>query len=295
MSRIVHHIAHSLSTLLSDKSYLQLKYHKYFGRWINFKTPASFNEKLQWLKIYDRRAIYTTMVDKYAVRHYIADKIGEKYLIPLLGAWDSFDEIDFSSLPNQFVLKCTHDSGGLIICKDKSKLNLKDAERKLASSLKRNFYYYSREWPYKFVKPRIIAEKYMTDSLTGELRDYKFFCFNGHADCVMVCYDRSSEDTKFYFFNKDWKLLRYNKRGKKAPEDFTLPKPSNMDEMFNIAEKLSDGLPFSRIDLYSVAGKTWFGEITFFPDGGFDSNLLPETEQYWGRMIDISQIETELK
>lgn len=294
MSQIIRSTAHSLSTLLSDKLYLQLKYYKYFRRWIDFKKPVTFNEKLQWLKINDRHAVYTTMVDKFAVRQYIAEKIGGKYLIPLLGGpWDSFDQIDFSSLPDQFVLKCTHDSGGLIICKDKRNLNLKDAERKIASSLKRNFYYYSREWPYKHVKPGIIAEKYMVDSSTGELRDYKFFCFNGRADSVMVCYDRAVGAPKFFFFNKEWKLLRYNKRGKKAPEDFTLPKPSNMDEMFDLAEKLSRGLPFARIDLYSVEGKTYFGEITFYPDGGFDTNLLPETDLTLGAMIDISNIKTE--
>ncbi len=290
MSQIIRNTAHSLSTLLSDKLYLQLKYYKHFRRWIHFNTPSTFNEKLQWLKIHDRRPVYTTMVDKLAVRQYIAEKIGGEYLIPLLGTWDSFDQIDFSSLPDQFVLKCTHDSGSVVICKDRRNLNLKDAERKITSSLKRNFYYVCREWPYKNVKPGIIAEKYMIDSSTGELRDYKFFCFNGRADSVMVCCDRADGDTKFYFFDKNWKLLRYNKRGKKAPEDFTLPKPSNMDEMFDLAEKLSRDLPFARIDLYSVEGKTYFGEITLYPDGGFDSNLLPETDRNFGRMIDISKI-----
>lgn len=280
---------------MPDDWYLKMVYKLHIGEKLNLKKPKTFNEKLQWLKIYNRKPEYTKMVDKYEAKKYVADIIGEEYVIPTLGVWDRFEEIDFGSLPSSFVLKCTHDSGGLVIVKDKAELDVKAAKRKIKRSLSRNYYWMSREWPYKNIRPRIIAEKYMTDESGIELKDYKFFCFNGRVDCVMVCIGRSSGDTKFYFFDKAWKLLRYNIRGKNAPENFTIPKPSNMEEMFDIAEKLSVGLSFSRIDLYSVSGKTYFGEVTFFPDGGFDANLLPEADTRWGEMIDISKIDSDVK
>ncbi|WP_308604894.1 ATP-grasp fold amidoligase family protein [uncultured Fibrobacter sp.] len=283
--------------------YLKILYRLNMKKPLNLKAPRTFNEKLQWLKLYDRKPEYTTLVDKYAVKEYIAQKIGSEYVIPTLGVWDKFEDIDFDKLPDQFVLKCTHDSGGLVICRDKSKLDIEAARQKINKSLKYNYYYRWREWPYKNVPPRIIAEKYMEDdqgaslqgfkekaSAKGNLTDYKFFCFNGQVDCVMVCLDRSSGNTKFYFFDRDWQLLRYNIRGKNAPENFTIPKPSNMEEMFAMAQKLSEGLPFVRIDLYSVSGKTFFGEMTFFPDSGFDCNLLWETDLHWGEKIDLSII-----
>ncbi len=278
----------------SDIKYLNKKYEVFMGKKLNIEQPRTFNEKLQWLKLYDRKPEYSKMVDKYDAKEYVADKIGEEYIIPTLGVWDRFEDIDFDSLPNQFVLKCTHDSGGLVICKDKSTLDIKKAKEKINKSLKQNFFFKGREWPYKNVKPRIIAEKYMVDSSVNELRDYKFFCFDGQVDCVMVCFDRSSGDTKFYFFDRTWNLLRYNIRGKEAPENFTIPKPSNMNEMFDIAEELSKGLPFARVDLYSVSGKTYFGEITFFPASGFDKNLLSETDRHWGSRIDISKLNSEV-
>ena len=279
---------------MNDEKYLKIRYKLAFGQSLYLEHPQTFNEKLQWLKLYDRRPEYTMMVDKYKVREYIAEKLGEEYLIPLLGVWDNPDEIDFDALPNQFVLKCNHNSGlGMCICKDKSKLDIPKTKSELKKGLKQDYYLTGREWPYKNVPRKIICEKYMSDG-TGDLRDYKFFCFDGNVDCVMVCFDRSSGDTKFYFFDRTWNLLRYNIRGKNAPENFTISKPSNIDEMFDIAEKISNGIPFSRIDLYSVSGRIYFGEITFFPDSGLDSNLLPETDMHWGEMINISKINSEV-
>lgn len=270
-----------------DKVYLEKKYRAMMGKPLDLANPKTFNEKLQWLKLYDHRPEYTAMVDKYEAKKYVAGKIGEGYIIPTLGVWERFDDIDFDKLPNQFVLKCTHDCGGLIICKDKETLDKKAAKKKIEKSLKRNYFLRGREWPYKDVKPRIIAEQYMIDTEVEELRDYKFLCFDGKVDCVMVCIERSSGTPKFYYFDEAWNLQRINIRGKNAPDNFTISKPSNIDEMFRIAAELSKGLPFVRVDLYSVSGKTYFGEMTFFPDSGYDVNILEETDVYWGELLEL--------
>lgn len=410
-------------SFLPDQMYLQMKFYDTFGRFMDFDHPRTFNEKLQWLKIHEHNPEYTTMVDKYLVKDYVADRIGAEYIIPTIGVWDRFEDIDFDSLPNQFVLKCTHDSGGLVICKDKASLNIDQARDKINRCLKVNYYYGTREWPYKNVKPRIIAEQYMGDDLRdyklfcfdsaprmtmvcserftneglhcdfydeswrhlafkrkynnadtdierpeqfelmeklatelarqthfsridfyeiqdkvyfGEITfypgsglerfdpdewdaivgdwiklpggvridakdatiilapakaeqqagraivDYKFFCFDGAADCVMVCTERETGSPKFYFFDKEWNLKKYNIRGKNAPSDFSLPKPDCMDQMFAIAEMLSKGIPYLRVDLYCIDGLIYFGETTFFPDSGLDANILPESDAYWG-------------
>lgn len=277
---------------MDDETYLKKVYKLQMGKDLNLENPQTFNEKLQWLKLYDRKPEYTQMVDKYAAKEYVADKIGEEYIIKTLGVWDKFDDIDFSTLPNQFALKTTHDSGGVVICKDKATFDIKKAKEKLEKSLKRKYYYVWREWPYKNVKPRIIAEEFLTDK-SGGLIDYKFFCFNGVADCVMVCIDRHINDTKFYFFDKNWELKRLNIRGKNAPEGFTLPKPKNMNKMFEIAEELSKGIKYVRVDLYESNDNIYFGELTFFPDSGFDSNILEEADTYWGNLIDLTKIKGE--
>lgn len=276
---------------MPDAEYLKRIFRYRMGYDLDLDKPKTFNEKLQWLKLYDRRPEYTTMVDKYEVKAYVSDRIGEQYIIPTLGVWNHFDEIDFDELPDRFVLKCTHDSGGLSICKDKVNWNKAAAKEKLEKSLKRNYYYAGREWPYKNVTPRIIAEQYMQDegvSGNTDLTDYKFYCFNSNVDCVMVCYDRGTGDTKFYFFDPEWKLKRINKRGKEAPSDFSLPKPVCIDEMFEIAAKLSKNIPFVRVDLYQSNNQVYFGEMTFYPQSGWDPNYLPETDLYFGSLIDLS-------
>lgn len=277
---------------MQDEALLNRKYEAIFGKRLNLDNPQTFNEKLQWLKLYDRNSEYTIMVDKYKVRDYIKEKIGEEYLIPLIGVWDNPDDIDFDALPDKFVLKCNHNSGlGMCICKDKSKLNIENVKSELKKGLAQDYYLTGREWPYKNVPRKIIAEKYMTDtSDSSDFTDYKFFCFNGYVDCVMVCLERSSGDTKFYFFDSNWNLKRLNTRGKNAPDGFTISKPSQMDKMFEIAAKLSKGLPFVRIDLYQSNDHIYFGEITFFPDSGFDANLLPETDKYFGNLIHLEDV-----
>lgn len=275
---------------LSDKAYLTIQYRCLCGKPMNWENPQTFNEKLQWLKVYDHNPEYSKMVDKYEAKKYVASIIGDEYIIPTLGIWNSVDDIDWDSLPNQFVLKCTHDSGGLVICKDKQTLDIKEARRKIGNSLQRDYYLDGREWPYKNVPKRIVAEKYMEDS-RGELRDYKFTCTNGTAHNVMLCFDRGSGDTKFYFFDRQWNLLRLNKRGREAPENFSLPKPLNLDKMFMIAQKLSLGIPYSRVDLYNIDGKIYFGEITLYPASGFDNNLLKETDNLFGEYINLKKIQ----
>lgn len=276
---------------MPDEEYLKKCFKACMGEDLHLDNPQTFNEKLQWLKLYDRKPEYTMMVDKYKVREYIKEKLGEEYLIPLLGVWDKAEDINFDKLPNRFVLKCNHNSGlGMYICKDKSKLTenqIKAIRKNLAKGLQQDYYLTGREWPYKDVPRKIIAEKYMEDKETGELRDYKFFCFNGIVDCVMLCLDRSKGDTKFYFFDRNWNLLRYNVRGKNAPENFMIKKPKNIDKMFDLAAELSVDMPFARIDLYNSNDKIYFGEFTFYPDSGFDNNLLKETDKYFGNLITL--------
>ena len=275
----------------SDEFYLKIQYQHKTGYRINLENPQTFNEKLQWLKLHYREDKLTTMVDKYAVKEYIAEKIGEKYLIPTIGVWENAEDIDFSKLPDRFVLKCTHDSGGLVVCNDKSQLNYTKTKKWLNRRLKRNFYEYKKEWPYKNVKARIIAEEFMEDDSVinaNGLTDYKFFCFNGVVDCVMACIDRGINDTKFYFFDENWNLLKLNKRGIEAPAGFTLHKPGCIKEMFEIASVLSKGIPFARVDLYCIKEQPYFGEITFYPKSGYDANLLEETDNYLGEKIDLS-------
>jgi O-antigen ligase len=272
---------------IDDEKFLKKVFKLRMNKNLDLENPKTFNEKLQWLKLYYRDEKLTKLVDKYEVRKYIKDTLGEKYLIPLLGVWNTPEEIDFASLPDKFVLKCNHNSGlGMCICTDKSKLDIEKVKKELAKGLKQDYYLTGREWPYKNVKPRIIAEEYISD-ISGGLIDYKFFCFNGVADCVMVCIDRHLGDTKFYFFDKKWSLKRINKRGKEAPKGFTLNKPKKMDEMFAIAERLSKGFPYVRVDLYECNDKIYFGEMTFFPDSGFDANILPETDKYFGDLIKL--------
>ena len=187
-----------------DKIYLNWLFKIKFGRKINFDNPQTFNEKLQWLKIYDRKDIYTIMVDKYEAKKYVSNIIGEEYVIPTLGIYNAFDEIDFDILPNQFVIKCTHDSGGLIIVKDKSKMDFKNAKKIINTALKKNFYYVGREWPYKNVKPRIIVEKYLEDKNNISMRDYKFFCFDGEVKAMFIATERCSGDVKFDYFDSDF-------------------------------------------------------------------------------------------
>jgi hypothetical protein len=272
----------TISHLLPDKQYIQVAYFRKFGRFPNLKNPQTFNEKLQWLKLYDRKPEYTTMVDKYEAKKYVASIIGEEYIIPTLGVWDKFEDIDFEELPNQFVLKCTHDSGGLVICRDKSKLDIEATRKKINGSLKHNYYWGGREWPYKNVKPRIIAEQYMEDNQTHDLWDYKYFCFHGEPKMLYISKGLEHHPTAQISF--------YDIQGNEMPfhrSDYApfheVPMPNNYDEMAIIASRIANKIssPFARIDLYSICGKTYFSEITFTPCGG----MIPFEPIEWDRSI----------
>lgn len=269
-----------------DDIYLKKRYKAFVGNELNLDNPQTFNEKLQWLKIHDRKPIYTTMVDKYEAKKYVAKLIGEEYIIPTLGVWDNFNDICFDTLPNQFVLKCTHDSGGLVICRDKSKLDIKNIREKINKSLKRNYYYSGREWPYKNVKPRIIAEEYMEDDKTKELQDYKFFCFDGHVKCLYVSEASHTNEQKLQFFDKDF--IPMDCRRKDYKQYTVLPnKPENFDSMIEIAEKLSKGIPHVRVDLYEINGNIYFGELTLFTGSGFIPFELEEWDNKFGEWINL--------
>ncbi|MBR2992909.1 MAG: glycosyl transferase [Clostridiales bacterium] len=255
------------SKLIPDKQWIKFKYYTHFHKKLDLKNPKTFNEKLQWLKLYYRRPDHTRIVDKYEMKQYVTEKIGPGYVIPVLGVWNSVEEIDFASLPKSFVLKTTHDCGGLVICTDKDKLDIEAAKRKLNHSLHTDYYIQYREWPYKNVSPRIIAEEYMQDESGTQLKDYKFFNFNGTPFCVQVDFDRFS-DHKKNMYSTDWELLDFSFNYPAHPE-ITIDKPDNLDEMLRISRILSEGEPFVRTDFYSVNGKLYVGEITFFPASGY--------------------------
>ncbi|MDO4847457.1 MAG: ATP-grasp fold amidoligase family protein [Clostridiaceae bacterium] len=272
---------------LDDLEFIKSKFFTSFNREINLGSPETFNEKLQWLKLYYRNPLYTRLVDKYEVKQYVAQRIGEEYLIPTLGVYERFEDIDFDSLPDSFVLKCTHDSGGLVIVKDKSKFDKKNARQIIKASLKRNFYLQSREWPYKNVKPRIIAESYMEDSKTAELRDYKFFCFDGEVKAMFIATERQKqgEDVKFDFFDADFNHLPFRQGHDHA--SVTPEKPVCFDEMKKLAGELSKGFPEARIDFYEVDGRIYFGEFTFFHFGGFMPFEPEEWDYKFGEWITL--------
>lgn len=273
--------------LIPDKCYLKFMYRKLLRKKLDLNNPKSFNEKLQWLKIHDRNVLYTKMVDKYEVREYVKEKIGEEYLIPLVGGpWDTADEIDFDALPERFVLKCTHDSGSVIVCRDKSNLDIKAVIRRLNRGLNIKFFYLAREWPYKNVKPRIIAEQYISDVDSGDVRDYKLHCFNGRVKLVLVCADRMHVEKKV-FYDSEWNKLPLKRPN--VSSDIEIPKPIMYEKMIKIAELFSQGIPFVRVDLYEIEGKLYFGELTFFPAGGFEAFEPEEWDLKMGEWLKLQE------
>lgn len=272
---------------MSDEEFLKKAFKIRVGYELNLDNPVTFNEKLQWLKIHDRNPVYTKMVDKYEVKKYVAGIIGEEFVIPSLGVWDKFDDIDFKNLPDQFVLKCTHDSGGVVICKDKNSFNRQKARSILECSLKRNFYWHSREWPYKNVKPRILAEKYMEDAVTNDLRDYKFFTFNGEVKALFIATERQcdEEETKFDFFDINFNHLPFTNGHPNA--DIAPQKPENFDKMKCLAERLSEHIPHLRVDFYEVNGRLYFGEFTFSHWSGMMPFEPAEWDKIFGSWIEL--------
>lgn len=271
----------------SSSFYLKVLYFIRNKTILNLKNPATFNEKINWMKLHVNVTSQCTMlVDKYEVRNYIKEKIGEKYLIPLLGVWNSFEEINFDELPKEFVLKTTHDSGGIVICKDKRKMNYSKTNKLLTKHLKYNYYWYGREIPYKNVPPRIIAEKLMKDESGTQLKDYKIFCFNGKPTILFLASDRFSESgVKFTYYDMDLNLLPIKSEGHER--DLTPPIVPNWEDMKRLAGILSSGFPHLRVDFYNINGKIYFGELTFHHDSGIVPIVPKEWEYKLGEMIVI--------
>lgn len=273
-----------LLSYIPDEYYLKYQFFKHFGKSCDLKRPLSFNEKLQWLKLNNRKKEYITLVDKYKVRDYIATTIGKKYLVPLYGVWDSTSEINYALLPNQFVLKTTHDSGGVIICKDKSSFDIDSANKFLTRHLKERVFNRTREWPYKDVKPRIICEALLSDNNNDSIKDYKFFCFNGVPRFLKVDFNRYTHHQANYYSPK-WELLPFGEEI--CPPDFKHiePEPDNLSEMLVLAAQLSSGIPFLRVDFYNIDGKIYFGELTFFPYSGFGKFVPKSYDTTIGQML----------
>lgn len=275
-----------LSHIIPDKLYVKLQYWLYFAKKLNLKNPKTFNEKLQWIKLYDRRDIYTQMVDKYTAKQYVSTHIGDEYVIPTYKVWDTIEEINFDELPNQFVMKCTHDSGSIVICRDKQALDKNSAIEKMRKGIATDSFYYGREWPYKNVKPRIIVEKLLIDTEYNDLRDYKFFCFNGKVKCFKVDFGRYVEHRANYY-DPDFNLLPFGENECLPNPEVSIDRPQNFDVMIELAEKLANGTSFLRVDFYNVGGQIYFGEMTFFPASGFGTFTSDDWDENLGSWINL--------
>ncbi|AOZ97019.1 ATP-grasp fold amidoligase family protein [Butyrivibrio hungatei] len=271
---------YSAMRIIPDRAYIKLMFWARVGKWPDLNNPETYNEKLQWMKMYDRNPYYCNLVDKYKAREIAGKIIGEEYLVPSYGVWDKFDDIDFDSLPEKFVIKCTHDSGGIVICQDKKDFDKKEAKKRITNSLRLNYFWIGREWPYKNLSPRIIVEQYLEDTKHNEVRDYKFFCFDGRPKLMYIATNRQGKsETYFDFFDMDGNHLDIVNAHSNAPVIPDLP--CKFEEMKLLAEKLSTGLKHVRIDFYEVNGKVFFGEFTLFHMSGF-RRFIPDK---WDRII----------
>lgn len=289
-------LSHGFYKNWSDERILKRLYKLKLHKELDLENPKTYNEKLQWLKIHDRNPEYSRMVDKIEAKNFIAEKVGYEYIIPTIDVWEKFDDIDFDKLPNQFVLKCNHDSGGLFIVRDKVNFNKAAARRKINRCLKRNFYLPGREWPYKNVKPRILAEKYMTDDndKTGDpaTTDYKFFCFNGEPKIMYISKDKSN-DPRTDFFDMDFNHLPIKIKDPNA--DVPPQKPKQFELMRELAGKLSSGIPHLRVDFYIFNDRVYVGELTFYHNSGFSLLTPPEWNKQCGDWIDITALKNGKK
>jgi len=283
------YLLHRCVTIVPEKLFVEIKYFCCIGKKINLNNPRTFNEKLNWLKLYNKNPFYTSLVDKYAVKDFVAKTIGDEYVIPTLGVWDTFDDIDFSKLPNQFVLKTTHGGGnlGVVICKNKTIFDIVKAKRILNKSLSADSFKLTKEWPYKNVKRRIIAESFISDgSENYDLMDYKFFCFDGVVKILYVASGRQKrEEPYFDFYDDNFNHLDVRQAHPNSPH--RIEKPNNFDKMKELASSLSKGFPFIRVDLYNVNGKIYFGELTFFHMGGIVPFKPDTIDEEWGNLINL--------
>lgn len=281
----LHEIARFMMRPLPDKVYLQLLYYYNTGKLINFRNPRSFNEKLQWLKLHDRRPEYTAMVDKLLAKDYVGKIIGNEHIVPTLGVWDRAEEIDFDTLPDQFVLKCNHDSGSVVICHDKAQLDRCAAIKKLNKGLKKNGYWYGREWPYKNVKRKVFAEEYLENG-NNELTDYKVHCFNGLPRLILVCQSRFNNMTED-FYTENWSRLELS-RPNNPRSQTVMDKPELLDRILESAKELSTDTSFVRVDFYIVKNQFYFGELTFYPASGFEGFEPREWDNVIGEWIRLN-------
>ena len=268
---------------MDDETYIKMLYKALLGDNLNLNNPITFNEKLQWLKLYNRNSTYTKMVDKYLAKDFIKNVVGEKYVVPTYAVWNNAEDIDVANLPDQFVIKCNHDSKGLVICTDKKHFDVKHAKKKLQKCLNRNFYYLAREWPYKDVKPVILAEQYLSDG-TDCLTDYKFFCFNGEPKIMYISQDYG-DNPHTDFFDMDFNHLDLHMADPNSKEPIN--KPNCFDEMRELAKKLSSGTPHLRVDFYYVNGQVYVGELTFFHNAGFQKIYPKEWAKKMGQWIEL--------
>lgn len=275
---------------VDDETYLRVKFRVSTGERLNLRNPQTFNEKIQWLKLYNRNPLYTELVDKYTVRDYVEKKIGSQYLTKCYGVYSRFDEIDFDQLPDTFVIKCTHDCGSAIFCKSKKDFSISNAKRRINKALKQNYYYQGREWPYKNTIPRIIIEEYLGDNSKCSLYDYKFFCFDGIPKALFVASGRYSGDMRVDFFDIDFNKLPFERGYPNS--DLDIEKPVNFDKMVELASALSEDIPFVRVDFYNIDGRVVFGELTFSPGGGMEVFRPKEWDYVFGSWIKLPKEKT---
>ena len=280
-----------LIRMIPDKLYISLCFRAGMGYWLDWRNPETFNEKIQWMKLYDRDPKYTMLVDKSTVKEYVGNLIGKQYIIPTLAILNSLDEFEIDKLPSQFVLKCTHDSGGVFVCEDKNLIDFKALKKFISKRLKTNYYYLAREWPYKNIRPRIIIETYVVDNEDGELRDYKLYCFDGYVKAVLVATNRQSqtEELCFDYFDAEFNHLEltnhWHPNAKIQPH-----KPKNWETMIKLAQKLSTGFPHVRVDLYEANGQIYFGELTFSDMGGQLKIHPSEWDKEWGELFVLPKL-----
>ena len=278
----------NLGNSLSDEKYLRLIYRIMFGKKLNLEHPVTFNEKLQWLKLYDHNPTYPKMVDKITAKNYVASIIGEEYIIPTLAVYNSVEEIDLDQLPDQFVLKTNHSGGntGVVICRNKQSFDLEKAKKKLSTSLHTDMFSSTREWPYSQIKPRVFAERYISDdTIARDLKDYKFFCFDGKVNALFIGTERGTGDVKFDFYDADFNHLDLVQTHPMSGK--ILNKPENFEQMKTLASILSKGFPHIRVDLYNISGKIYFGELTFYHHGGFQPFHPDSWDKKWGDWIEL--------
>lgn len=279
--------AKGLTKWIPDQVHLEIRYRISIGKPLNLNEPRSFNEKLQWLKLHDRNPLYVRLVDKIGVKSWVIERIGDRFVVPTIAVWDSVDEIEIEKLPDKFVLKTNHDCGGVVVCDDRGTFDPEVARRKLQKHLSTNYFWGTREWPYRDVVPKVFAEKYIDHDRSCDLIDYKFMCFGGQVGCIFTCSGRSEDDLRVDFFDLEWNHLPFERHYRNSDE--AIDRPKSLSQMKSAAERLSEGIPFVRVDFYEVDGTPIFGEMTFYPGGGFEEFTPEIWDMRLGDMLELPE------